>query len=636
MVANYHTDHPRRLVHKIWELLRKENTELQVYLGTESSSFLSEFTMEENRNDYQYASLYSFSQYSRFDLLIISIGTFSIYQSRISVKELLDHLPKVPTILMETDLAPENGIFLITDNYQGIEFVLDHLICKHNLSRIGFLTGPDSNHDAEERFRAYRETLQKYGIPVLEQRIRHGDYSEHVDALVEDLLDENPDLEAIVSSNDEMAVSVYRVCEKRGLVVGKDIAVTGFDDMEMAQYMHPPLTTVCQDYDLCAEKAVEKALKILKGEPVNSERLFAPFVRRVSCGCAVLPGLNPGAAEEESPRNLFQSSKKLTDLQHHTWIGALMMRELLLETADTLKFFERMGMILSFLQTKSSYIYLFNTPRVVDEGSIPELPETIRLFLEQSGQEYRAYDSDTAPFIRKNTDSPPGRHTGGSFFTFLLFYDKYQYGTLNVEITPPEADFYYMLSLEIGSSLRYHFISLEQRRYRDELQAVARHDSLTGLYNRSGFTRAASELMSSNDTGRLAMFMGDLDHLKQINDSFGHPEGDAAIITAANILKEALGEDAALARTGGDEFMAVFPIGSEKEIREKTAQIKELCGQYNETSGKPYYIGISVGSVSFHGSKYTNLKNVIKRADAKLYEAKQSRMESVIRTSSAL
>ena len=137
--------------------------------------------------------------------------------------------------------------------------------------------------------------------------------------------------------------------------------------------------------------------------------------------------------------------------------------------------------------------------------------------------------------------------------------------------------------------------------------------------------------MSSNDTRRLVVMMGDLDHLKQINDTFGHPEGDAAIRAAADILKETLGADSALGRTGGDEFMAVFPIRSEKEIREKTLRIRELCDRYNNSSGKPYYVEISIGAISFLGGRYTNLQTVIKRADAKLYEAKQKRRDSVIR-----
>ena len=86
--------------------------------------------------------------------------------------------------------------------------------------------------------------------------IAQGDYSEFVDKQVERLLDSNPDAQAVVFANDEMAFAGYRVCEKRGLVVGKDIMITGFDDCERASGMEPPLTTVQQDGELMGKMAV--------------------------------------------------------------------------------------------------------------------------------------------------------------------------------------------------------------------------------------------------------------------------------------------------------------------------------------------------------------------------------------------
>ena len=69
--------------------------------------------------------------------------------------------------------------------------------------------------------------MAKYHLPVNPKMIAQGDYSEFVDKQIEKLLDDNPDAQAIVFANDEMAFSGYRVCEKRGLKVGKDILITG-------------------------------------------------------------------------------------------------------------------------------------------------------------------------------------------------------------------------------------------------------------------------------------------------------------------------------------------------------------------------------------------------------------------------
>ena len=154
VVGNYHTDHPSRLVHQIWELLKDEDVELQVFLGTESASFIKDFTMRSNLFDYQYASLCGYTEYAALDLLIISVGTLCIYQNAIPLDEFLRHTPDIPTILMETDRDPENGISLIADNTQGLASCVEHLIADHGLTRIGFISGPRATRTPRNASRA--------------------------------------------------------------------------------------------------------------------------------------------------------------------------------------------------------------------------------------------------------------------------------------------------------------------------------------------------------------------------------------------------------------------------------------------------------------------------------------------------
>ena len=163
-----------------------------------------------------------------------------------------------------------------------------------------------------------------------------GDYSEHVDKSVKLLLDRAGDLQAIVSANDEMAVAVYRVCRERGLKVGEDIAVTGFDDMLMAQYMDPPLTTARQDYDEFSRLAVDSALRMLRGERVSSLRIPSPFIRRCSCGCR--PGKH-NKPERPEQADLIRNIQRNREYQHNSWVGALMNREMLMEVDTPQKVF---------------------------------------------------------------------------------------------------------------------------------------------------------------------------------------------------------------------------------------------------------------------------------------------------------
>ena len=636
VVGNYHTDHPSRLVRTIWELLRDQDVELQVFLGTESASFMKDFAMRSNLFDYQYASLCGYTRYEDLDLLIISAGTLSIYQNAIPLEEFLRHTPDIPMILMETDQVRGGGISLIADNEQGLSSCVEHLITVHGMTRIGFVTGPDNNRDAEERFAGYRNTLLKHGIEFREEYIAKGDYSEHVDQSVEQLLNRAPELEAIASANDEMTVAIYRVCKKRGLTVGKDIAVTGFDDMMMARYMDPPLTTARQDYDAFSHTAVDCAMKIFRGEKVSSRRIPTPFIRRCSCGCTW-----EAAAQEEDAvpgqEELIRNMRRSREYQHNSWIGSLMNREMLLEVEKPKHFFASIGSFMSYLGTASSYLCLFEHPLKVKEGTIPDFPQRIFVCMRQTGSEYEGYDWDEAPVMNLDfgTDKGEFRAEGG-FMTFLLFDERYQYGVLNAQIEPDKIDFYYMLSLDIGTNLRYMELWAKQNQYRAELQAMTRTDTLTGLNNRAGVIQAR-ESMVGRRRRMAGVIMADLDHLKQINDTFGHHEGDAALRAVAKILRSVNEADPETAkkqvvgRIGGDEFILCSVEVPLEDLEEQVRQIRALCDAFNENSGKPYFVEISAGIAVDRVRTLEEWEELAARADQDLYEAKETRREFVIR-----
>ena len=89
-----------------------------------------------------------------------------------------------------------------------------------------------------------------------ESRIETGDFSECVQKQVNALLDRIPNLQAIVCANDVMALTAYQECEKRGLHIGQDIAVTGFDDWERIRHVPVPITTIHQDSERSGYMAV--------------------------------------------------------------------------------------------------------------------------------------------------------------------------------------------------------------------------------------------------------------------------------------------------------------------------------------------------------------------------------------------
>lgn len=189
--------------------------------------------------------------------------------------------------------APLEGVHsLLVENKQGMCDLVRHLIEDHGYQRIAFFQGPEEIREARLREQAYKELLEEYGLLVNPDLIVKSGFGQSGGRIaMEQLLDERKlrpktDFEAIVSVNDLSAFGALEVLQERGFQVPQDIAVTGFDDIEAACAMVPPLTTVRQPMDELGRKGVELLLRLMKGEQIAGQiSLPTSLVMRRSCGC---------------------------------------------------------------------------------------------------------------------------------------------------------------------------------------------------------------------------------------------------------------------------------------------------------------------------------------------------------------
>ncbi len=164
---------------------------------------------------------------------------------------------------------------------------------------------------------------------------------------------------------------------------------------------------------------------------------------------------------------------------------------------------------------------------------------------------------------------------------------------------------------------------------RQHFEQKATSDELTGLLNRFGFKRQVRAAVAEHAGHAAVLAFADLDHLKHINDQVGHAAGDDAISTAARLLRQGFGEKAIIGRVGGDEFVVFSCKGDgEPGTVERT---RRLAADYNEDSGKPYYVELSIGVTEFVCHPDTDISRLMKTADVCLYEAKQRRRQTSIR-----
>jgi len=167
----------------------------------------------------------------------------------------------------------------------------------------------------------------------------------------------------------------------------------------------------------------------------------------------------------------------------------------------------------------------------------------------------------------------------------------------------------------------------KQYRLQAELGNLALTDELTGLCNRRGFMAIAErQLKIGHRTGRgILLFFLDIDGMKQINDSFGHGEGDLTLRRTAKALKMTFRDSDVIARLGGDEF-AVLAIeasdNSEAAIRARLSEdLKSVSA--GETR---YAINLSLGAVRINICSSASIGEWMVRADQAMYEQKRRRL----------
>jgi LacI family transcriptional regulator len=193
----------------------------------------------------------------------------------------------VPAVFLGPSLRFPECDTLEIDNFEGARGVARHLAGLGH-RRIAHVAGPATNSDARQRREGFRAALVEAGLKPAPELEVHGDFGElsGYDAGLE-LLDRVPRPTAIFVANDYMAVGVIGAIEDAGLQVPKDVAVAGFDDIPLARYLTPPLTTVHVDMLRFGQRAVELLVtRLTAGEalPPVHEEIATTLVVRGSCG----------------------------------------------------------------------------------------------------------------------------------------------------------------------------------------------------------------------------------------------------------------------------------------------------------------------------------------------------------------
>lgn len=196
-----------------------------------------------------------------------------------NIKTLLS-FTKIPIVLIGGGL--KNGLYDIVsiDNYQGMYDLTKYLITKCGYKKFVHLSGPNDNDDAIIRTNAFKEACNEFSIPKSNQMIVEGDFTRGGGALLGyEIMNLKNKPEIIVAANDMMAWGCYDAAKKKGLSIPDDIAVTGFDDILLSQYLTPPLTTVRVQIEEEGKRAAELLMNKInnKNQKNKIEKIKIPI-----------------------------------------------------------------------------------------------------------------------------------------------------------------------------------------------------------------------------------------------------------------------------------------------------------------------------------------------------------------------
>lgn len=287
---------------------------------------------------------------------------------------------------------------------------------------------------------------------------------------------------------------------------------------------------------------------------------------------------------------------------------------------------------LSRLNIYSSYVYLSEQPAVANDQESYKPFDSLSLRAYTRGKEshvivgYRELISCRDLF--DNIYVPDRRRT---MVLSSLFYRNEHFGLFVCELPASQMYYIQMLTMQICLIIKNVSLINQLNAQNALLSSMASEDTLTGLLNKRGFHKEANDVLHAPENRGKPVLIGfiDMDNLKLTNDNYGHDEGNAALEIIANVLRNCFGEDACIARTGGDEFNVLKLLGPNETPGEYRLKLKIQLQKAVEKSDKQYGISFSVGFAVAVCEYSARLDNYITMADSDMYMDKRHKPKNI-------
>lgn len=542
---------------------------------------------------------------------------------------------KIPVIVI--DGKYDQTVCINFDYASGFEKIVRHVIEEHHAENPHMMAGFPGNSFSEERINIFKKVIAENGIPFDDSMVSYGHFwADPTVEAMEALLERHDLPDAIICANDIMAINVCGVLTKAGISVPDQILVSGFDGYDEIFFTSPKISSVNCDTGLLANAACEAILKIVRGEPVSDTYIIPELIPNESCGCpshtwqtqALLTRFNNSFYRHQDDARILYEITSNMETSLTPWEMAASIHNHKTKThlciVDRNCFrTEQNYFMIPVSETTKKDLHLINDADYAEEHRFDRIPLPESVFYDPSVNEKESVLSGgyRARIIELLDSGYPIIFHALDYMNKPIGFNCYYYQSYTITNYSRAASVTSAISLGIGGFVNMQY----QRVLLEKMDAMYKHDALTGLYNRSGFQQAfASVLDQPENQGRpITVIMSDLDGLKYINDTFGHEEGDKAIATVASVLKESCPDTALSVRFGGDELFSVI-IG-DCHPESIIAMINSKLETYNHYSDSKYAIRSSNGAYTTILNEQFDIHEALKAADKNMYIEKNSR-----------
>jgi len=557
-------------------------------------------------------------KYEDFDGIILLPDTMLVKDYKSKILKNIGKYSNCPVVSVRQGIDEYHNVLIEDDNV--LDDIIQHFINQHKFTKLNFLTGPKENPVSIQRLNTYKRILSEHDIPIEEDRIYYGDFwKRSASRAVEKwLADPEKYPEAIICANDYMAIAVCNALAERGIMVPRDIAISGCDNIETTKDFSPPITTVGMPVADMGKEAVDKIYRQHMGmsQENTSYLKFVTYIRE-SCGCE----MSKDAEEVFKRRNhiIKELEEKDETISNNAYMSIDLTGVTMLEDLNN---------------RLSSYTYL-------NSGF-----SSFYMCLYMDWDQYKSDEEYGIDFCDREASMEVGIKNGQwlqkvqfearellpsiyldcepqTFYFNILHHREKCYGYTAISFKQYQAykSSYQGWLTNVCNALENIRIHSELNRLVYKLEDISIKDALTGLYNRRSLHTLGQKYLeqSIRDKTDMMVFSADMDNLKYINDIYGHAGGDIALKAVAKALVNASEDDEICMRLGGDEFSV---IGVEYDLVKMNQFLKKFddsIQRFNKELTYDFKISISFGWSITKANKDTTLEECLSVADKKMY-----------------